>query len=455
MNIQTLFETLNQRKRPEDVAQMVLELLGNDLNSKERKLLDKAAKGSLKRSFWGYSSMLEEFARAVGAETQVKKAIELFKLKIEGGIDFNNVDDIEKFIEDVAPLIGKRIGENNFVGDRLNKFERKNQGIEISKRNYNKKWRLLKRLERKLMRFKGESHKSELQKISKHGFAHKIEFIEFAKDTNTACFIAYFNARCNMRSVFTNQSQEQAFDEISNMLFDRCKSVKTSSGFSFLSKEKVLNTSVNTNWWAISWIYPSQEVFSHLTDKQKGMLLGKWTTALQDISTLLSEVWEENDINRESMIVAKGNDSSTWNHAAGAWNKARDNWMNLIYSMGMEYVLDEICFGKVLRLMAGDVAAWHRNSGGGLDPNTEVWNKLPLPWEVFRGEAACTKTMVETQCQLAGINAKKSGWIAPKAHQIAKFKPTPELVHGVAIANPYFAKVLRQHKYFSGKKILS
>ena len=51
----------------------------------------------------------------------------------------------------------------------------------------------------------------------------------------------------------------------------------------------------------------------------------------------------------------------------------------------MEEILDRICLGKVLRLMAADVAAWHRLAGGGLDPDTQVWNDLPLPWEVISG----------------------------------------------------------------------
>ena len=102
--------------------------------------------------------------------------------------------------------------------------------------------------------------------------------------------------------------------------------------------------------------------------------------------------------------------------------------------------------------MAADVVAWHLSTGGKLDPKTEVWNKLPLPWEVFLDQAICTKEMVINYCKQAGIDAEKSGWIAPRTHGIAEFKPTPELVHGVAISNPFLATVLKRHKYFSGKK---
>lgn len=181
------------------------------------------------------------------------------------------------------------------------------------------------------------------------------------------------------------------------------------------------------------------------------MLLGRWTTALQEIATLLDEVWKASNINRETMVVKRGNDSTTWNNTAGAWNKARDNWMNLIYALGIDYILDELCFGKVLRLMAADVVFWHATTGGKLDPNTHVWNKLPLPWEVFQGKATCNKELVIKYCKEAGIDAEKTGWIAPRIHGVAAFKPTPELVNGVVVSNPFLATVLKRHKYFSGK----
>jgi hypothetical protein len=123
----------------------------------------------------------------------------------------------------VSPLIHKEVGENNFKSDRLNKDLRKLAGLDISKRNYNKKWRLLKRIEIRLQKFIHESKKIELQKIAKHGLSHTISFEGFSQDLNTACFIAYFNAKSNLRSVFTNQSQDRPFDEICEMLFNRCK----------------------------------------------------------------------------------------------------------------------------------------------------------------------------------------------------------------------------------------
>ncbi len=449
--LENLHKTLSQRKRPEDVAQMILEILGEKLSAKEESILKKASKGSLKNTFFRYTSMMQEFATAIGAEKQIKKTIEIFRLDDKESIDFNSINEIEKFIEQVSPIINKKVGANNFLADRLNKEQRKEKGIDLSKRNYNKKWRLLKRLEFKLLKFSREIRKIEFQKLGKHGLSHRIDIDEFQKDLNSACFIAYYNARCNLRSVFTNGSQERSFDEICKMLFNRCKGITTTSVLGIFKTETKQQSNLTTNWWAISHIYTSKKVLSQLTDEQKGKLLGKWTGILEEIAQFLNKLWMDDNIDRQTMVVKKGNDSTTWNNTAGAWNKARDNWMNIIYSLGMDYVLEEICFGKTLRLMAADVVAWHHSTGGKLDPNTEVWNKIPLPWEVFQGKEKCNKELVVKYCRKAGIDPQKSGWIAPRKQGFTEFKPTPELVHGVTVSNPYLATVLKKHRYFSGK----
>lgn len=448
--LKELYKSLKLRKRPEDIAEMIINVLKEDLTVAELSMLERAAKGSLKRQIFGYSSMAQEFAKAVGAERQVKKVIELFKLENARNVDPNYIPDIEKFIAQVSPLIGKAVGDNNFLADRLNRSGRKAMGLDLSKRAYNKRWRLLKRLERKLLKYQRELKKIEFQMIAKHGIVHNLEYQQFSKDKNTACFIAYYNARCNLRSVFTNQSQARPYDEISDMLYKRCAGERVVSKVIF-GRKKIKTEETSADWLAIAHIYTGQEVLSYLSDEQKGMLLGKWTNILQEIAMLLDEVWTGGSINRETMIVRRGNDSSTWNNTAGAWNKARDQWMNIIYSLGMEFVLDEVCFGKVMRLMAADVAAWHRATGGKLDPNTEVWNKLPLPWEVFNGSKGCNKDLVMLYCHEAGIDAETSGWIAPRQHGVAKFTPTPELVHGVQVACPFLASVLKKHRYYSGK----
>jgi hypothetical protein len=352
--MQALYQTLTQRKRPEDVAEMILEELAGNLTRQEVRILEKAAQGSLKKRFLKYTSMAQVFAQPVGAQKQVAKTVELFKLEQSPSVDANDPAAVEAFIREVAPIIHKTVGANHYLRDRLNKSQRESGGLDLSKRQYNKLFRQLRFLEKKLGKMVNEAHKSEYQQVSKHGLAHRISFEEFIKDRFSACFIAYYTARCNLRSEFTIAGQQRPYDEIADMLFRKATGQRM-----FLDRllGKPVTDPSQPNYLAIAYVYPAPVVLAELTDAQKGELLGQWTSILQELAQFLGKIWKENTINRETMIVKRGNDSSTWNAMAGAWNKSRDAWINLVYAMGLEFVLDELCFGKALRLMAADVVA--------------------------------------------------------------------------------------------------
>jgi hypothetical protein len=123
-------------------------------------------------------------------------------------------------------------------------------------------------------------------------------------------------------------------------------------------------------------------------------------------------------------------------------------------SLGHQATFERFLPGKVLRLMAADVAAWHRLSGSRLHPDTHVWAALPKPWEVVIGRATCTRSQVEAACRAAGVEAEASGWTAPRAHTVAEaWRPTPELVHGVTVNHPELAYWLRKVGVFSGQAV--
>jgi len=437
--LQSLFESLNRRLRPEDAAELVLDVLGKKPTRSERALLDAVASGSLRRKAIAYTSMAQDFARPVGAIRQVQKAGDLFA-RATPLLTPEECDDpgaILAFAERIGPEIRKAFGASNFDKDRLNGEAREAAGLDLSRRQYNKRFRLLQRLEAKLATLAQETQKREFTIAGKSGFASRLTWDEFARDPNAACFIGFYTARCNLRSEFTISRQERPFDTVAEMLLARCERAATT-----------------TNWWAISHVLPRADVLARLSDAEKGQLLGMWFALLQSLSSTLHRLFEASQINRATMIVKRGDDSTTWNNVASAWNKARANWIALLDALGMDALLDALCPGKVPRLMAADVAYWHRSAGGGLHPDTVVWNALPLPWEVLRGEAACGRSLVEQVCAAHGVDPVKNGWSAPRPPaQAVPFRPTPELVHGVAVGDPFLASVLKQAGVFSGKPL--
>lgn len=462
MDLTALHQTLSQRRRPEDVAEMLLPLLKDQLAPAELATLQQAATNSLRRNVWQYTSMLEEFARPVGADKQASKAAELFEYPLStasdaGAPDYGDPEQVQQLLQELSPLLAKNVGHNNYLTDRLDRKARQAAGLgDLSRRRYNKRFRALRHLEEKLQQLVFADQQRRLQMVSKHGFAHEISYADFSQDLFSAAFIAYYTARCNLRSEFTNQSQERPYNTVADMLFRHCQDGQPQpSALRRWVTGEALAAGTGPPapaWWAIAHVYAAPQVLAQLSDEQKGQLLGRWTALLQELAEVLRKVWTANTFRRDSMVVKRGDDSSTWNITAGAWNKARDNWINLLYTLGMEFVLDDLCPGKVLRLMAADVVFWHKQTGGELDPNTLVWAELPLPWEVLNGTAQCTRQTVAAACTRAGLDAAKSGWLAPRPHQIVPFRPTPELVHGVSVSNPYLALVLRKNNVFSGKQ---
>ena len=438
--LRELFETLNQRHRPEDVAQMILDLPGTELTDSERKVLNRAAENSFKRmrqahpEWYSGSSMSQDFKRADDMSRQAKVARALFHAPVPQAV--HDVEKMASFIGMAGREIEKKKGRNDFLEDRLDRKERRAAGITISKRQYNKRWRLLKRMEAKVNRMASEQEKRTLTMVSKSRLACRITWEEFTQDIGSALFIAYITARQNLRSEFTVSSQERAYDEIGKMLLERCR------------------RHGDTNWWAIAHAWPDVSVVRHLTEEQKGLLLAKWYGVMERLAILLKGIWKKSSLRKETMIVKRGDDSTTWNVMAGAWNKAREGWFAVLHDMGMERMVDEMCPGKVMRLIAGDVQFWHQSVGEELAPDTKVWRELPLPWDVLSGRQTCTKKMVLKACEKAKMNPYKSAWAGPRLTRTAvAFRPTPELVHGVSIGHPGLAKILRTAGWFSGKML--
>jgi hypothetical protein len=438
--LRELHASLGLRKRPEDVAVLIRDLfdaLHGGLDRRTRAALDKAARNSLRSLWHGYTSMLEDFARPVGAQRQLAVAAQLFegveKLPSQAGDDPVR---IEAVIRRAGEEILKEYRRSDFLADRLNRAARADAGLgEMSKRQYNKRFRLLRRMEAKLARILAGQRRREVTMIGKNGLASRLPYELFAADPRSAAFIAYLTARANLRSEFTVSGQQKAYDEVADKLF---RSLDPQAA----------------QWFAIAHVYPVAEVLEHVTDEQRGLLLGRWYGILREIADQLAAIWARRPPDRRTMIVRRGDDSTGWNQTARAWTTARTSWFALLEAVGAQDVIARICPGKALLLVAADVAAWHRMSGGGLHPDTGVWAELPLPWEVLRGEAECPQRLVEEVCRRHGVDPARGGWTeAHRAGPPVPFRPTPELVHGVTVADPLLATLLRSAGFFSGRAL--
>lgn len=433
-----LFSSLSRRLRPEDVAELVRQELAGSLDAGEARTLNRAARGAHSRHIGSFSSMATCFARPVGLAKQVDTARQLFPTTAAPtAAECDDPRAVAGYIAAASRVIAKTPQASDFKADRLNREGRAGVGLgDLSKRQYNKRFRLLARMERKVETLEREIRKREDTLVSKSRLAARITREDFTADRDSACFIAYLTARANLRSVFTDGPQARAYDEVAEILLDRCR------------------RSAAANWWAIAHVHPTSEVLARLPQDQLGRLLAAWHGLLTGIAGLLREVWEKSRFDRATMIVRRGDDSTTWNATAGAWNKAREGWVEVLHAAGMEEILDRLCPGKVLRLIAADVAAWHRVSGGGLELDTAVWADLPPPWEVLDGSASCTRSDVEAACRRHGVDPSTKGWTRPRPDCVAEpFRPTPELVHGVEVGYPGLALLLRKAGVFSGKTL--
>ncbi|MFD4671547.1 hypothetical protein ACFWNN_17560 [Lentzea sp. NPDC058450] len=426
-----LHRSLDARPRPEDVAVLVLEALPSSTR-RERAVINGVAAHASRGL--GFSGMSDDYSRPVGAARQVAATRRLF-----GTGDPVDTEDPLSVLE-FAALVGAGIGfdpaHTDFLADRLNRAARGEAGIELSKRQYNRRFRVLRRLSAKAGRLGRTRDLRRATLLGAAGFVDVIDRDRFRADPAAACFVAYFTARRKLRREFSLAGRENPFDQVADVLFERCRAA------------------AGTDWAMIALAHPGWDVLRHLSAEQLGELLGRWSAATRSAATVLAGLWRTSGVDRSTMIVRSGVDSSTWNAYAGAYNTARTAWIACLHAAGLTALLGDSWPGKAMRLMAADLTWWHEEMGNGVHPDTAVWASLPLPWEVLDGTASCPRSLVEAACRTAGVDPERSGWTAPREHGlIARFRPTPELVHGVAVSDPLWAMALRRARVFSGKPV--
>ncbi len=428
--VEQLHSTLDARVTSEAVAALIRTALGYRLMPAQRRVLDRAADSPRAT----YSSMLDDFARPVPMQHKARVLAAL--LDREAGPLLSAADD-PWVMSGQLHMIGPMVGWDPATGQRLNREQRATYGLDLSRRRYNRLVRHLRRTRARCERMQRQVLLRQLMLVARSGLAYTVTVDEMRADVNAGCFVAYWTAQRNRRREFTLAGRDNPFDPIAQMLLDRC-----------------VARGEATDWWMIARVYPAPVVVARLADERRGELLGRWSGFMRLGAAMLRELaggWGE-QFDRETMVVRRGMDSSTWNTVAGAYNAARSAWLNCLGAAGALDLLDAACPGKVMRLMAADLVAGHRVSGGGVDPQTAVWAALPPAWEVLDGAALCTRETVEVACRAAGVDPHATGWTAPRqVGQVAAWKPTPELVHGVEVADPLWAGLLRRAGAWSGK----
>lgn len=429
---------LLRRPMPESVARLITQLgvVARDPGLRARVEAAGDARGAV-------SSMSEDWVEVVPPRAQVATALDLFVAWLADNplpepITPEDADParLRIFADHLSRALHKEAHANSFKNDRRPRAERAGDVLWRGHRAYNKRFRFLTRFEEKLETYARERRLLAARLLGKAGLVGDIGLDAFVAAPRSAAFVAYYAARKGRRSVFTNEAQSRPFDAVAEALLDRC----------FADPD--------TDWGLIARVYPAPAVLARLDGAAKAALLGLWLAGLVALAGDLERVWRDSAIDLDTMIVRRGNDSTTWNLLAQAWNNARTAWMALLADAGQDGLLTEVCPGKVMRLMAADVAAWHRASGGGIHPDTQVWAALPKPWQVLRGEVPCPASRVAEACRAAGLDPAKSGWIEGRvATEAVPFDPTPELVHGVQVASPELALLLRNARVFSGRPV--
>ncbi|WP_225100092.1 hypothetical protein [Streptomyces sp. CoH27] len=170
---------LTLRKRPEDVARLVQDLhdaAGTELDAATEAAPAKAAEHSLRTLWHGSTSMVEDFARPVGATRQLTRTASLFAsvpdLPDGAGDD---PAQMEAVIRRAGEEIGRADGQNDFGMDRLDRSERTAVALgEISEHQCSKRFRLLRRIKAEPARLSHEQRRRDVTMTGKGAPAHAL-----------------------------------------------------------------------------------------------------------------------------------------------------------------------------------------------------------------------------------------------------------------------------------------
>lgn len=415
--LKQLYATLARRATPEEVARLLLE--ADSWTAAERKMLAQRA-----RPGW-YTYMRDVFHVPTHTSKSPRTLARLLNHALRDANDPRALDELLAVAREHLHLEGP--------ADYRRKRKREEMPAHLSWRNYKRLYRLVVKVERESAELSEQQLQASLFQTAKSAFASTLHWRIFRAHPPSAQFVAYYTANLNRRSVFTSGPQARAFDAVAKMLLKRA-----------------LDGRARVGAYAIAHVFPRFDVLERLKLDDLMVLLGRANQVMRLTAERLRRI--AGGINLKTMLVHRGNDSSTWNELAGAWNKARDFQIALLQFMGLDSVFDTQMTGKVMRLMAADVACGLH--GGRLHPDTDVFAALPKPWEVLLDNVPCHRALIEQVCHQHGVDPQATGWsVARPRTYVEAWSPTPELVHGVVVHHPELAEWLRQVGVFSGQSL--
>ena len=416
--LRDLHGTLSRRIFPELVCRYILDLPECAAMLSRKTLAYLESRATIRGTT---SWMREEFRQPADLTKQIATMRELFPGPRKPSA--NEPRYVRRYLERIARALGVRVdGSRLAMQFHVRDMPKKHR---IGHRAYNKRWRLLKRMVAKLATWERQIELADLEQMAKVRMAHHVPWAAVRCAPVAVAFLAYLTAQMARRSVFTSGRQARAVDTVAEALWN--------------------DLPENSPWPAIAMVYP--KALTRCSEQEKGWLLGMWHHHMERAAWVLMAMATEDGYDLERLVVQRGNDSSTWNAAAGAYNKCRDGWIGSMYAAGHQGLLEVYAPPKVLRLMAADVVSMH---GGDLDPDTQVFNELPKAWDVLLAGTSCTREMIWAACARHRVAGK--GWLRPREQNVATSKPTPNLLHGIQVESPELAKSLQRCGYFAGAK---
>lgn len=252
---------------------------------------------------------------------------------------------------DAVRLIGYGVGEPIFwtateqADGRLGRLDREVRGIKLSRRQYNRGWRVLTKVDARIGKLEVALRSRGLPLAGRAGLAADITADRFRRDPAAGALAAYLAARRRRRF-----GGDSPMDQIARLLLGRLHD--------------------GSDWWLVARVHCSTQVAGRLSPAERAALLSRWSELTVAMAGALRHAWDP-AVDRATMLAAPGAASSTWNIIAQAYNAARSGWLGVVSTL--DAPAPDRDPGKAALMTVEESPT----------TNLAAWTALPPPWEVL------------------------------------------------------------------------